>query len=321
MANIFALTSPDELQSRADHGEAECQYRFAKKIFYQDGVNLDRSVAAKYFKMAADQNHPKGQNGYGACLEFGIGVAADMNEAVKYYALSAAQGDPVGQMNYGICLLQGLGVPKYSRPPEPLLFPITEDIPREKRDKLEKKNKEKMQAYRRALEGQRLDRNYNCKTTHPMPILPKDFPDFEDYEKQKIAEFKAQQENLNSREDDERFVYDDPRLEIPLPYDYISYSAYNGDVEAQSIYGRYLLRGEYSEKNLKKAEKYLLAAANAGDTDAKRCFQYYSTISERSRSAARKAAINKSLELNKLNKKGGRIRARSVLHSVSKYRR
>jgi hypothetical protein len=49
------------------------------------------SAAAKYFKLAADQNHARGQFNYGICLYNGDGVPNDLEGAAKYFKLAADQ--------------------------------------------------------------------------------------------------------------------------------------------------------------------------------------------------------------------------------------
>jgi TPR repeat protein len=75
------------------------------------GVPIDLLGAARYFKLAADQNHAQGQCTYGFCLVNGHGVPSDLVEAAKYFKLAADQNDAGGQYNYGFCLANGHGVP------------------------------------------------------------------------------------------------------------------------------------------------------------------------------------------------------------------
>jgi hypothetical protein len=47
------------------------------------GVPINKSEAARYFKLSADQNDAAGQNHYGGCLMYGIGVPINRSEAVR----------------------------------------------------------------------------------------------------------------------------------------------------------------------------------------------------------------------------------------------
>lgn len=339
MNNIFSLTSPDELQARADHGEAEAQYRLAKKIFNQESTHLDHSLAAKYFKMAADQNHPRGLNGYGACLEFGIGVEADMKKAAQYYAAAAAQGDPLGQMNYAICLKNGFGIPKYNEPikDDKQVINYEKILEELHQADLEKIREESMDTYERnmhrlnvsLMDPNSLDSSMvSSRKKSPFPIpIPID-PD-EDVDSTKpttrvpsssvSSSSRHRRDNRSSHElnsllsknnisDQEKEIKSQP------PTAFFKYAADNGEVDAESIYGRCLLRGEYNNRDIKNAEKYLQMAVKQGDTDAKRCFLYYSTISERTSSSLIK--LPKVIQDSSKNAKSNR--SRSVIRQIFK---
>lgn len=351
MNNVFALTSPDELQTRADHGEAESQYRFAKKIFFNEGTQLERSVAAKYFKMAADQNHPKGLNGYGACLEFGIGVEADMNEAARYYAASASLGDPVGQMNYAICLKNGFGMPKY----QPPVKDEKKSINYEKiLDELHQADLEKMREaeMNESMNNGKISRlsvalvdpstidkngnnNSNGKQVFPIPPPVKQYDENSDMTRntestRKTPASPSKGAGMTTNEISSLLIGKNEKKlkkkeikkprEIAPPTAYFKYAADSGEVEAESIFGRCLLRGEYGNRDFKEAEKYLQMASKAGNSDAKRCFLYYSTISERpSRSSLTKAVPASLLSGNEARiAKSKNYRSRSVLRQVTR---
>jgi TPR repeat protein len=72
---------------------------------------MNKSMAALYFKLSADQGDAAAQHSYAACLLEGDGVTMNRSAAVHYFKLSAEQGDPVGQYGYGVCLANGLGLP------------------------------------------------------------------------------------------------------------------------------------------------------------------------------------------------------------------
>jgi TPR repeat protein len=54
---------------------------------------MDKSLAAHYFKLSADQGNAYGQCNYGVCLRDGDGVVMDKSLAAHYFKLSADQGD------------------------------------------------------------------------------------------------------------------------------------------------------------------------------------------------------------------------------------
>jgi hypothetical protein len=92
------------------------------------GVVVDLNGAAKYYKLAADQNDAEAQCHYGRCLEGGIGVGPDLIAAAAYYrraaglplstavspatgvSSAAASGDPARRFRLGWCLEFGLGI-------------------------------------------------------------------------------------------------------------------------------------------------------------------------------------------------------------------
>jgi TPR repeat protein len=74
------------------------------------GVEIDLSLAARCYKLSADQGHARGQFNYGVCLEFGKGVEIDLGLAALCYKLSADQGNSNGQYKYGRRLEKSIGV-------------------------------------------------------------------------------------------------------------------------------------------------------------------------------------------------------------------
>lgn len=98
----------EPVKKQADAGKAEDQYYYAK---YLADLNSP-DEAARYFKLAADQDHAKAQFNYGICLTNGSGVGKNLDEAAKYLKLAADQGYAKAQFCYGKCLLNGEGVNK-----------------------------------------------------------------------------------------------------------------------------------------------------------------------------------------------------------------
>jgi TPR repeat protein len=50
---------------------------------------MDLVEAARYYKIAADQNHARGQYEYAVCLANGRGVPVDGIAAARYFKLAA----------------------------------------------------------------------------------------------------------------------------------------------------------------------------------------------------------------------------------------
>jgi TPR repeat protein len=54
---------------------------------------MNKSLAAHYFKLAADQSHARAQFNYGIMLLCGQGISINKSLAAHYFKLSADQGD------------------------------------------------------------------------------------------------------------------------------------------------------------------------------------------------------------------------------------
>jgi hypothetical protein len=73
---------------------------------------MNKSLAAYYFKLSADQGHAKSQFSYGIMLFHGDGIAMNKSLAAYYFKLSADQGHAAAQFIYACCLFNGYGLPK-----------------------------------------------------------------------------------------------------------------------------------------------------------------------------------------------------------------
>jgi TPR repeat protein len=74
------------------------------------GFPIDFTVAAEFFKKAADLNNGWGANSFGCCLECGKGVDKDMELAIRYYRKEVSQSDRDGTHNFARCLEYGKGI-------------------------------------------------------------------------------------------------------------------------------------------------------------------------------------------------------------------
>ena len=85
---------------------------FEEPYYQQESEDRVR-LAARYFKLAADQGHAPAQFRYGLCLKEGEGVPRDLDEAARYFKLSADQGWAPAQLEYArLCMEMGQGVPR-----------------------------------------------------------------------------------------------------------------------------------------------------------------------------------------------------------------
>jgi TPR repeat protein len=67
----------------------------------------DKAEAARYYKLAADQNNADAQYGRALCVAKGRGVSKDETEATQYYELNANQNHAWAQFHYAVCVGKG----------------------------------------------------------------------------------------------------------------------------------------------------------------------------------------------------------------------
>ena len=68
--------------------------------------------AVKWFRKAADLEHPRAMATLGFCYDIGIGVSQSYEEAVKWYSRAANKGDAWAMCNLGECYEKGNGIPQ-----------------------------------------------------------------------------------------------------------------------------------------------------------------------------------------------------------------
>lgn len=92
---------------------AAAQYGLVEAQLLHGQLLLDRgdpALALRWFRAAAEANHPPAQNMVGRCLEKGWGTAPDLPEAARHYRLAAEAGLDWAQFNLGMVLLYGIGL-------------------------------------------------------------------------------------------------------------------------------------------------------------------------------------------------------------------
>ncbi len=102
----------DQLKKIADQGDAEAQYKLARRYLLGEGAEKNPAEAVKWSRKAAEQEHPKAPNILGICYRDGFGVSKDLKEAVKLFKKSANSGFDKAQFNLGGCYRKGEGVQK-----------------------------------------------------------------------------------------------------------------------------------------------------------------------------------------------------------------
>ena len=62
-------------------------------LFNGKGTLVDKTEAARYFKMSADKGDIDAMYNYGWMLSKGDGIPVDKTEAARYFKMSADKGD------------------------------------------------------------------------------------------------------------------------------------------------------------------------------------------------------------------------------------
>ena len=105
-----AAASPDEIQKKAEQGDAEAQFDLGLLYYNGEGVEQSRTKAAEWCRLAAEQGHAKAQFNLGVSYDNGVGVEQNRAEAAKWYRLAAEQGNIMAQVNLGVLYYGGKGV-------------------------------------------------------------------------------------------------------------------------------------------------------------------------------------------------------------------
>jgi hypothetical protein len=101
-----------ELRSRADHGDAEAQYRMGMRYTTGDEVRRHHVRARGWFELAAAQGHRGAQYRLGMAYAKGRGAPHDDHRALEWFAKAAGQGHVRAQYQLGDAYLNGRGTPK-----------------------------------------------------------------------------------------------------------------------------------------------------------------------------------------------------------------
>ena len=96
-----------ELQQKAEAGDANSQYEVAFYYAYGIGIEKDDTKAAYWYKKAAIQENPSAQFSLALCYFTGTGVPKDEIHALHWLKNAAEQNHPEAQFQLGICYLNG----------------------------------------------------------------------------------------------------------------------------------------------------------------------------------------------------------------------
>ena len=90
---------------------AEAMYQRAEDFYKgKGGTPKNLTMAAQWYRKAADRGHAAAQNALGWCYDSGKGVTQDRAKAAYWYEQSALQGYVKAQNNIALCYANGEGV-------------------------------------------------------------------------------------------------------------------------------------------------------------------------------------------------------------------
>ena len=112
-STMNGLKSSDiqKLKAMANEGNVKVQYNLGYMYDHGEGpVAEDKNEAAKWYRMAVDQDVAFAQYALAVLYDKGEGVPENKNEAMRLFLLAAEQGVAEAQFHYGFNCMLGLGV-------------------------------------------------------------------------------------------------------------------------------------------------------------------------------------------------------------------
>lgn len=103
-------TIQQRVQTAAEQGHDEAQYRLGNMYRTGIGVAPDFETAIHWYELAAEQGNANAQYHLGDMYREGLGVAPDFEKATHWYELAAEQGNANAQYHLGNMYRKGLGV-------------------------------------------------------------------------------------------------------------------------------------------------------------------------------------------------------------------
>ena len=94
ISNLHAETAKtDALREKAAAGDAESAFYLGNEYFYGENRMSNYTLAAYWYKKAAEQGDADAQNSLGACYLLGLGVPKNEKEAANLFRKAADQGE------------------------------------------------------------------------------------------------------------------------------------------------------------------------------------------------------------------------------------
>ena len=99
---------PDPLRDRARTGETAAQLQLANEFFFGRNRPRNPTLAAYWFRQAAEQGSPEGAYNFAVCLERGWGAVQSANQAFSFYTRAAEAGRPEARLARARLLYTGV---------------------------------------------------------------------------------------------------------------------------------------------------------------------------------------------------------------------
>jgi len=109
-ATALAAEPPQQLLTRARHGDAQAQFRLGEIFAHGNGVTRNYQTAMQWYRRAADQGHAGAQLSLGVLYVKGVSIRYGYTEAVRMYRAAAEQDNAAAQFNLGMMYVRGHGV-------------------------------------------------------------------------------------------------------------------------------------------------------------------------------------------------------------------
>jgi hypothetical protein len=104
------LIEAQACRSRADHGDADAEWRLGTMYYSGHGVPQDFTEAARRYRQSAEQGNKFGEEGLGWCYHAGRGVPQDDAQALTLFRKSAVQGSSKAENMMALLYENGQGV-------------------------------------------------------------------------------------------------------------------------------------------------------------------------------------------------------------------
>jgi TPR repeat protein len=98
------------ITAKATAGDAPSMILVARAYAAGAGVDQDDTIAADWYRKAAETGDIEAEMRYAECFRDGKGVTRDMAQAAAWYRKAAEQGDPAAQATLGVLFSMGQGV-------------------------------------------------------------------------------------------------------------------------------------------------------------------------------------------------------------------